>query len=126
MSRKEVASRGSRGLLKVTACVIGLSALTGHGAALAQQVMPTPDSAEAFVAAMDPAGLEKAFWVCDYTATVAGVQATPVALCTAVWDELKQTKFGGSFDDLLAWWQSNKAVEHEALATSVVAYQAQD
>jgi hypothetical protein len=123
-------SQGSSGswkrLMRVTACVVGVSTFAAHGLALAQQTMLAPDSARAFAAAMGPADLEKAFWVCDYTATVAGVQATPVALCAAVWDEIKQPKFGGSFEDLLAWWQSNKAAEHEALATAPVAFRSQD
>ena len=112
--------------LKVTACVVGIAMLTGYGSAIAQQTTLTPDSPEALVAAMPLGELERAFWVCDYTATVAGVHATPVALCAAVWDEIKQTKFGGSFPDLLAWWQSSKAAEHAALATATVAYRAQD
>jgi hypothetical protein len=65
---------------------------------------------------MQPGELEKAFWVSDYTATMRGVDATPIAVCSAVWDEFKQTRFGGSFEDLLAWWQVHKVAEHEALA----------
>jgi hypothetical protein len=125
MKATNAGSRFKRAV-KLAACVIALSALIEHGSALGQQRTVTPESLEAFVAALEPGDLEKAFWVCDYKATIGGVHATPVALCAAVWDELKQTRFGGSFEDLLAWWQLNKAAEHEALATSTVAYQAQD
>jgi hypothetical protein len=126
MKTNQGASRRLKDLVKVAACVIGLAAVTAYGSASAQSATPTSESVEAFVAAMHPADLEHVFWVCDYKATIGGVHATPVVLCSAVWDELKQTKFAGSFEDLLAWWQSNKAMEHEALATSMVAYRVQD
>jgi hypothetical protein len=125
MNATSAGSRWKRAV-SVAACVMALSASASHRSAVAQQLPPMPEPSETLVAAMHPADLEKAFWICDYTATVAGVQATPIALCTAVWHELKQARFGGSFEDLLAWWQLNKATEHAALATSVVAYQAQD
>jgi hypothetical protein len=63
------------------------------------------------------ADLEKAFWICDYTATTSGVQATPVAACSAITDALKNEKFGGDFFELHTWWQRNKTREHEALAS---------
>jgi hypothetical protein len=67
-------------------------------------------------AALTLAGLEKAFWACDYVATVRGVDATPVAVCTAVYDDLKDAKFAGDFRELLEWWKLNKAAEHAKLA----------
>jgi hypothetical protein len=60
--------------------------------------------------------LEKAFWVCDHTAAVHGVHAAPVELCSAVYDALREHKFGGDFSALLGWWQQNKHIEHSALA----------
>ncbi len=60
--------------------------------------------------------LERAFWVCDYVATTRGVDATPIAHCSAVTDALKNERFGGDFSELLAWWQRNKPAEHAALA----------
>jgi hypothetical protein len=59
--------------------------------------------------------LERAFWVCDHTATVNGVGATPVGACTAVFETLKEVKFGGDFGELLAWWRHNKPLEHTRL-----------
>ena len=59
--------------------------------------------------------LERAFWVCDHTATTQGIEATPIALCSAVFDALRDEKFGGDFARLLAWWQQNKAIEHTRL-----------
>jgi len=67
---------------------------------------------EARVVALSAADLEEAFWVCDYTATTVGTGATPVDLCSAVYDELKARKFGGEFELLLAWWRQNKPAEH--------------
>jgi hypothetical protein len=62
------------------------------------------------------AELESAFWACDYVATTRGVDATPVAICGSVYDELKTLKFGGDFGELLVWWKQNKPAEHERLA----------
>ena len=59
--------------------------------------------------------LERAFWVCDHRATTHGVDATPVGACTAVFEALKENKFGGDFGELLAWWRQNKLVEHTRL-----------
>ena len=70
----------------------------------------TPDAS-----AMPPEALEHAFWVCDHAATVRGVDATPVAACTSVFEALKETKFRGDFLELLAWWRENKAFEHTKL-----------
>src|SRR5947208_2103017 len=58
--------------------------------------------------AMTLAQLESAFWVCDYVATIGGVDATPIETCSAVYDELKALKFSGDFTELLAWWKDNK------------------
>ena len=59
--------------------------------------------------------LERAFWICDHRATTHGVDATPVGACTAVFEALKQNKFGGDFIELLAWWRENKLTEHTRL-----------
>ena len=64
------------------------------------------------VAALGAADLEEAFWICDYTATTVGMGATPVDLCSAVYDELKARKFNGDFEQLLYWWRQNKPAEH--------------
>lgn len=65
------------------------------------------------------AKLERAFWACDYVATTEGVQATPMAACRHVTEELKQQKFAGSFQQLLEWWRANKAAEHRRMAHSL-------
>lgn len=91
--------------------------------ALAALAMP-PAHAEDAPAAPVPAQseeaslarLEGAFWACDYVATTEGVQATPIAVCRYVTEELKQVKFGGSFARLLEWWRANKAAEHLRMA----------
>ena len=79
----------------------------------AEQLPVTIDTAGIF--RMPPEVLERAFWVCDHTATVHGVDATPVAECTTVFEAIKHTKFGGDFIELLAWWRANKAIEHTKL-----------
>ena len=56
--------------------------------------------------------LEDAFWACDYIATTRGTAAAPQETCVAVFEELKAAKFGGQFEDLVAWWQVNKVDAH--------------
>ena len=60
--------------------------------------------------------LEKAFWVCDYVATTRGIHATHTDLCSTVTDELRKEKFGGSYQQMIDWWQQNKPAEHEKVA----------
>jgi hypothetical protein len=60
------------------------------------------------------ASVEEAFWVCDYRAATGG--DADIAACAAVYEALKQRKFGGDFGKLLRWWQENKAARHEELA----------
>ena len=60
--------------------------------------------------------LQDAFWACDYIATTHGTAAAPGETCAAVYEELKATKFGGNFEELVAYWQSNKAEAHARMA----------
>lgn len=66
----------------------------------------------------DIAALESAFWYCDYVATTHGVLAAPMAACQYATSELKARKFGGSHKALVAWWEENKAAEHERMRGS--------
>ena len=106
-------------LVYAAAFAVGLLAWAGPEKARALDRIVAQPSAEEIAAAMQPADLEKAFWLCDYTATTRGIDATPVAICSAVWDEFKQTRFAGSFEDLLAWWRVHKVAQHEALAAEI-------
>jgi hypothetical protein len=74
------------------------------------------------VASVGLADLEEAFWVCDYTATMRGSADT--AACAAVYEAIKEQRFGGDFDKLLDWWQQNKVTRHDALTASEVARKA--
>ena len=96
---------------------IALGAAAAHGEdRMAQQERLSP-SCLASCATLSVAELEEAFWVCDYVATTRGIDATPTERCRALYAELKDTKFGGDFGLLLAWWQQNKAAEHKKLAS---------
>jgi hypothetical protein len=88
----------------------------GIGVRTAHAEVPVAPVREATAAANTFSELESAFWACDYVATTRGVDATPVGICNAVYDELKALKFDGDFDELLAWWKENKPAEHERLA----------
>lgn len=60
--------------------------------------------------------IEKAFWVCDYAASIRLVDMGSAIVCSHLTEALKQHKFDGDFDAMLAWWQQHKEVEHRALA----------
>lgn len=61
------------------------------------------------------AELEKTFWVCDHAATKRGVDPELGMLCFNATEELKQERFGGDAEKMLAWWQLNKVVQHQKL-----------
>lgn len=75
---------------------------------------PPDGRARAHVKSHTVPELEQAFWVCDYGATTGRIP--DYGVCAAVYAELKQRKFGGDFDRLLAWWRQRKPAEHERLA----------
>jgi hypothetical protein len=78
-----------------------------RGAAEAPAAASTPTTS-----GIDLAQLEDIFWTCDYVATTQGVLATPARECAAATRELRQVKFGGSFQRLLEWWREHKPAEH--------------
>lgn len=90
--------------LRKSLCTLALACALG-----AAHAQPTPS-------------LEDAFWACDYIATTRGTGAAPES-CEEIYAELKTVKFDGDFDELLAWWQANKAAAHERIAGMVVAMQ---
>jgi hypothetical protein len=85
-------------------------------AARAEQPQDVSKMLRAKIALFPGEELEKVFWVCDYTATKEGIDSTPMELCSAVFDVVRDLKFGGDFDQLLRWWQQNKQTEHSGLA----------
>jgi hypothetical protein len=101
-------------LTLVTALTAFAAALTA-GSAMAEQTTVAPSVASR-VAVVSLADLEDAFWVCDYTATTRGPEGSDLTVCTAVYEAIKERKFGGDFDGLLDWWRQNKVVRHDALA----------
>ena len=64
------------------------------------------------------AELEKQFWVCDYIGSTRGIEGPHGVACGANYEELKQTKFGGDFEKLVAWWRLNKIAQHQALESA--------
>ena len=76
-----------------------------------------PSHAQAtFGAELRLADLENAFWVCDHKATISVIDSGSAATCARLTDALKQRKFSGDFNALLAWWRQHKEAEHLALA----------
>jgi hypothetical protein len=62
------------------------------------------------------AALERQFWYCDHVGTTRGLYAVPVTTCSAVTDQLINSRFDGDYANFLAWWQQNKLFEHNRLA----------
>ena len=60
--------------------------------------------------------LEYAFWICDYIATTRGTAAADPGTCSAVSDALRQRKFDGDLDKLVAWWNQHKAGQYSRLS----------
>ena len=64
------------------------------------------------------AEIERGFWVCDRAATVNRIDSSTAITCASLAEALKQRKFGGDLDAMLAWWQQHKEAEHLALANA--------
>ncbi len=76
-----------------------------------------PSSAQATIGAeLRLAELEKAFWVCDHAATIGPIDSGTAITCGSLTEALKQRKFDGDFNAMLAWWRQHKEAEHMALA----------
>ncbi|HVG03620.1 MAG TPA: hypothetical protein VM937_01650 [Burkholderiaceae bacterium] len=41
-----------------------------------------------------------------------------ISTCTAVYEALKDQKFAGDSDALVAWWRQNKAAQHQNVAVA--------
>jgi hypothetical protein len=111
MSEQRVGTGAAGRFLRIAIQALALGAL---GCAAVPE--PAADSGPLDV---DMVELEQAFWACDYVATTSGVQATPVAACRYVTEELKVRKFGGSFGQMLEWWRANKPAAHRRIARLV-------
>jgi hypothetical protein len=82
---------------------LSIAALSLGAAGLAQANTPAPLSDEA---------LEARFWACDVASTHTVLSAVEGAQCVRWQDELKQRRFDGDFERLLAWWRAHKAEQH--------------
>ena len=100
------------GVAILTLMILALN-LNGGGARAAEGLRQ-PTSANAALSNANIADLEDAFWGCDHAATT-GSAAADVGTCSAVYDALKERKFGGDFAELLRWWQQHKVARHAKL-----------
>jgi hypothetical protein len=113
----EKSKRFGRNLSSIVAgCAFAVSAMSAYCETGLAQQSSVSRPLQARDGVLRLAELEKAFWVCDYVATTRGVHAAPVAICSAVTDEIKNAKFGGDFEELLKWWRQKKPSEHQRLA----------
>lgn len=65
---------------------------------------------------MSLAEIERGFWVCDHAATNDRIDGSAAITCGSLTEVLKQRKFGGDFNAMLAWWRQHKEAQHQALA----------
>jgi hypothetical protein len=56
--------------------------------------------------------LETLYWDCDYMSSVALLDSTDAAICSAVFERMKAEKFGGDFNKFMQWWKPLKDKEH--------------
>ena len=109
---------GGKSVINAAVCALALGAMNSYSdGGLAEQESLSPRPLQARAVVLRVADLENAFWVCDHAATTRGMHATPVSMCSAIFDELKTKKFGGDFEQLLGWWRQNKLAEHQKLAS---------
>ncbi|MGH8619815.1 MAG: hypothetical protein ACREUW_19165 [Burkholderiales bacterium] len=95
--------------------VLGANGARGQGVG-GDSVFATINEAHQYGVSVELEDLERAFWRCDYVATVKGMEHTPVDLCMAVTEEVKIRMFGGDFDRMHAWWQQHKPSALRTLA----------
>ena len=77
----------------------------------------TPSSAQAISGTeLRLTELEKVFWLCDHAATIGLIDTGAAITCGSLTEALKQRKFDGDFNAMLAWWRQHKEAEHLALA----------
>jgi len=103
---------GMRDFVKAAATIIVGAALGWHGLNASAGEFA---AAEARAASSEMVELERAFWLCDHAATNRPLSPDIGILCIAVTDELKQLKFGGNAEQLLAWWRTRRIAEHRRL-----------
>ncbi len=104
----------SRSALTVVASLIA-AAFISIPCAYAEAFEEDFPAVETEVAANELADLEKAFWICDYEATIYGVGEVDAEACGTVTEGLKRVKFGGDSDAMVDWWRDQKYAVHDAL-----------
>jgi hypothetical protein len=108
------AKRCNSSAFKKFALSATMATLGCMGSVAAQESPGARSPAAMVLASVNLADLEAAFWACEYAATTRG--AASIQTCTAVYDALKERKFGGDFDGLLKWWQQNRVSAYRRLA----------
>jgi hypothetical protein len=102
-------ARFGRVAFVLAAVGIGFASGSAHalGEEKGQQLQPMGARADRL------AGLERAFWTCDYLAMKVGDEAGPN--CGAAIENLKNERFGGDFEKLLQWWRQNRLAQHQRI-----------
>lgn len=97
----------------ITTIGVLLGSVANTSAQQPQRTLAAPTSELSSIKLTD---LENAFWVCDYLATTRG--SSDINTCTAIYEAVKERKFGGDFDKLVAWWRQNKVAQHQSIAVA--------
>lgn len=102
---------GLRDLIRIAATIIVGAALGWHDLSATAGEL----AAEARTSQAALVELERAFWLCDHAATNRTVSPEVGILCVAVTEDLQQRKFGGSSEQMFAWWHARRGAEHRRL-----------
>jgi hypothetical protein len=118
MPTPETKKYGCSALLNAAVLVVFAGPLSVVASPVAKELHFVKSVPTIALATASLAHLEEAFWSCDHMATTQGVAASAdIATCVAIYDVLKERKFGGDFDKLLSWWRQNKHAQHSRFAT---------
>ena len=115
MLKSRLNQHGLSGLARVAALVAVAAALGWNPVDAMAARLDVSRPAELQLARAQDVDLEEVFWLCDYAASTAMVDASERSVCSAVTDQLKRERFGGDFEQLLRWWQANKFIRHQQL-----------
>ena len=61
--------------------------------------------------------IESAYWDCDYASTTGLMNGNDAAVCSLMFEELKNRKFNGDFSKFTYWWKLHKEQEHKKRAS---------
>lgn len=120
MTKNTVSNKRTRSVFANAAMTITVGAMLSWAFVMAgaEQRLEADESVQAHAPNATPAELENAFWICDHAATARSIDTSMGIACSVITEELKNKRFNGDFEAMLAWWQEHKPARHQALAAA--------